>query len=235
MIGACDSNGRSNWVGIGIPEGVYLEKISSQGMSAYGTDNEGNIWEWGDHRISNQGETLFFDKHGSGEGRSTPYRLIWFKENKKEILQVESGASWAMFKVRDTKSGRIEMYGLGDCLSDNRCGQNMTEVYSRNFMKLPDSLNFADCVDFSLTREASFLVIQKKCEFLPSIVEEDESYRGLVHFYKDRTRGWVFVKEDKLSTEKMAFNEIVFATRHPIKDFKTKKDDPNFLPDLRAL
>lgn len=92
-------------------------------MSVYATDNEGYIWEWGDHRISNKsGSPPFFDKHGSNSGRSTPYRFIWFKNNEKDVLQVESGAAWAMIKVRDTKTEMIEMYCYSDSCTDGRAG-----------------------------------------------------------------------------------------------------------------
>ena len=60
--------------------------------------------------------------------------------------------------------------------------------------------------------------------------ENDDYHRGLVHFYKDKKNGkWVFVKEDKFKTHQAhKFPDIFYATRHPIKDFKTTRDD---LPD----
>ena len=66
-----------------------MKNIASQGMSAYGIDNEGAIWEWGDHRISSNkegGAPNFFKRFASSTGRSTPHKFIWFQENDKEVL-----------------------------------------------------------------------------------------------------------------------------------------------------
>lgn len=54
--------------------------------------------------------------------------------------------------------------------------------------------------------------------------ENDDYYRGLVHFYKNKDRKWVFVKEEELQSKAYSFPALVYATRHPIKDFKTTRE-----------
>jgi hypothetical protein len=55
------------------------------------------MWEWGDHKVSNKdGEKLWEKVEGLGEGRSTPYKFIWFKNHNMKPIRVASGKSWGL-------------------------------------------------------------------------------------------------------------------------------------------
>ena len=56
MVGGGDSNGAKNWRSPKLPENIWMEEIQSSGMYALGIDNNGDLWEWGGHRQSNEGE-----------------------------------------------------------------------------------------------------------------------------------------------------------------------------------
>ena len=73
-------------------------------MFAYGIDNEDNLWEWGSHPISNQGDKPFFEKASPdlAEKNSTPYTLVWFKNNEKTPIKAVCGDTrFGMILVKD--------------------------------------------------------------------------------------------------------------------------------------
>jgi hypothetical protein len=77
-------------------------------MFAYGIDNEDNLWEWGSHNISNVGDKPFFEKvrPDAEERRSTPYKLVWFKNNGKTPIKAVCGhTSFGMILVKDNNTG----------------------------------------------------------------------------------------------------------------------------------
>ena len=103
MVGCGDSSGAPKWRAPKFPEGTYLKVLASEGMSAYGIDQDDNMWEWGDHKVSNKdGEKLWEKVEGLGEGRSTPYKFIWFKNLNMKPIRVASGKSWGLAQVEHT-------------------------------------------------------------------------------------------------------------------------------------
>lgn len=97
MVGGGDRDGAPNWRKPAFGEGIYMKEISSQGMSAYGIDQNGCLWEWGDHKVSNEGdEKLWEMPEGCEEKRSTPYKFVWFTNKNKTVEKVASGDSWAL-------------------------------------------------------------------------------------------------------------------------------------------
>lgn len=54
MVGCGDRSAAPNWRKPIFPEGTYMKFISSQGMSAYGIDQNDEVWEWGDHKVTNE-------------------------------------------------------------------------------------------------------------------------------------------------------------------------------------
>ena len=99
-------------------------------------------------------------------------------------------------------------------------------------MLVGSSINHNDVVDFACTREATWVIMQKKVEPLPSIIPDKADYRGLVHFYKQGGQ-WRFIEEDDLEMEHGRLPDICFATRHPIKDWDRVSKE--ILPDLDEL
>ena len=92
-----------------------------------------------------------------------------------------------------------------------------------------------DVVHFCCTKAASFVITSGAVENFPSIVDEEEKpYRKLVHFYKQKGV-FSFIKEEEIDVMLGKCPELVFATRHPLKDFKEQSKDAGYLPDLEEL
>ena len=54
MVGGGDSNGARMWRNPKIPDGIYYEEIESNGMYAIGLDQNGDMWEWANHKQTNE-------------------------------------------------------------------------------------------------------------------------------------------------------------------------------------
>jgi len=92
-----------------------------------------------------------------------------------------------------------------------------------------------DVVHFCFTKAASFVITSGAVENFPSIVDEEEKpYRKLVHFYKQKGI-FNFIKEEEIDVMLGKCPELVFATRHPLKDFNEQSKDAGYLPDLEEL
>lgn len=105
-------------------------------------------------------------------------------------MRVTSGKSWALCQVEhigeDENKGKIEMYGWSDSSQDGRFGKDPKVIYNDKFIMLGSQVNHADIVHFDCSREATYLILQKKIDMLPSIVADKPEYRGLVHFFKQK-------------------------------------------------
>jgi len=97
-----------------------------------------------------------------------------------------------------------------------------------------DKISHDDVVDFACSTEASFIIIQKSVEVLPSIVPGEPENRDLVHFYKQRGQ-WNIIKEEDFIMYQDRLPDICFATRHPVKNFDAIKDNPDYIPNLEEI
>lgn len=127
------------------------------------------------------------------------------------------------------------MYGLGDCNKDGRMGADSKDMYNGDkLVLLGAQISHDDVIDFACTRGASFVIMQKAVEQLPSILADEPEYRGLVHFYRNKGK-WIFIKEEDLAMQVDRLPELVYATRHPIKDFEAALIDDTLLPDCQKI
>lgn len=166
MVGCADGNAAPKWRAPVFPEGTYMKVLASEGMSAYGIDQDDNLWEWGDHKVTNTGDTVLWEKPDGYEAkRSTPYKFVWFNNNNKKPIRIASGKSWALCQVEhigeDDNKGKIELYGWAENVTDGRFGQDTKVIYNEKFVLLGNSISHADVVDFDCSREATYLVLQK--------------------------------------------------------------------------
>jgi alpha-tubulin suppressor-like RCC1 family protein len=86
MVGCGDGTAAPDWREPIFPAGTYMKSIASSGMSAYGIDQDDNLWEWGDHKIKNRAnEPPVWEKAkpDGEEKRSHPYKIVWFQNNGK--------------------------------------------------------------------------------------------------------------------------------------------------------
>jgi alpha-tubulin suppressor-like RCC1 family protein len=174
MVGCGDRSGAPNWRKPIFPDDIVMKHIASQGMTAYGIDQNDELWEWGDHKLSNRdGEDPVWEKCNpeAEEKRSTPYKLVWFKQKNQKVVDVTSGNSWALIKSKD-EDGNLHIYCWCESAKDGRCGKDPKEQYGEKFVLLGSQINHNDVVDFACTREATFLILAKKVELLPSILPE---------------------------------------------------------------
>ena len=100
---------------------------------------------------------------------------------------------------------------------------------------LGNQINHEDVVDFDCSREASYLILAKKIDPLPSVFEDRPDERQLIHFYKHQGEWNYFDEKDwwRMNMEKSP--PLIFATRHPIKDWPKIRDNPALIPDLEDI
>ena len=128
MVGCGDGSAAPKWRCPIFPEGTYMKILASEGMTAYGIDQDDNLWEWGDHKVQNKSDDdkLWEKPEGSEAKRSTPYKFVWFNKNNKKPIKVASGKSWALCQTEhigeDENKGKIELYGWAENVSDGRFG-----------------------------------------------------------------------------------------------------------------
>ena len=92
-----------------------------------------------------------------------------------------------------------------------------------------------ELVDFDCGRQASFVITKRRLGLPPSVNQNDRDDRDLVHFWKEKEGNWKFASSEEVATTAIEPPDICFATRHPIKDFLTARDDPDKMPDLHGL
>jgi len=153
-------------------------------------------------------------------------------------IKVECGkGGMALIQVFNNKTEVYEMYGLCSDAKDGRFGSNTENIYGENFVKLSNNITHNDVIDFACSASATFLIMQKSAETLPSIVPGEPENRDLIHFYK-KENNWVFITKADYNSADFDSGEmpkICFATRHPIKDFDKIKDELDFIPDLNEI
>lgn len=76
---------------------TYIVKIVSSDECVYGTDNNEDIWLWG-KSITDEEKIAEKPKDGN---QNSPSKLIWFKHNHKEVLQVRCGKNITVFLVEN--------------------------------------------------------------------------------------------------------------------------------------
>ena len=211
-------------------------------MSAYGIDQDDNLWEWGDHKVKNQdGSPPIWEKAAVtvhlDEKRSTPYKWVYFSRNNLKPIMVASGNSWCLLKTEHTETKEIMLYGWSDNSTDGRFGEGCKEI-SDNFYTLGTSFQHADVMHFACSKEASYLILQKAVTPLPSIIKESPDYHGLVHFYK-QGKSWMYIKEEDFGSRQGKIPNLVFATRHPIQAWEQILADEgntlDLIPDLDKI
>jgi hypothetical protein len=106
------------------------------------------------------------------ERRSTPKKVIWFQNHNKTPIKVASGNSWALIQAKDNESGALELYGWCESAKDGRFGKNTKDVYGEKFVMLGNQINHNDVQAFACSREATFVVLAKNVEQLPSVHPE---------------------------------------------------------------
>jgi hypothetical protein len=126
------------------------------------------------------------------------------------------------------------MYGWSDSAKDGRFGSETVDCYGESLVMLSNKIPHGDVADFACSFEASFIIISKSVEVLPSIVPDEPENRDLVHFYKQRGQ-WNIIKDEEFQMHQDRLPDICFATRHPIKDFDAIKDNLNFIPNLEDI
>lgn len=96
-------------------------------------------------------------------------------------------------------------------------------------------------MDFNGTKSATFFIIKNEIEVIPSIVENEPNNHGLTHFYFDEvSKEWEIVKQEdfedkeKGTSRKNKMPDLLFATRHPIKNWDAVKKS-KVLPNLTEL
>jgi len=83
MVGCGDGTAAPKWRSPIFPEGTYMKVLASEGMTAFGIDQDDNLWEWGDHKVKNTSDDdpLWKKPDGAENKRSTPYKFVWFERN----------------------------------------------------------------------------------------------------------------------------------------------------------
>ena len=64
------------------------------------------------------------------------------------------------------------MYGWCESAKDGRFGKNTKDVYGEKFVMLGNQINHNDVQAFACSREATFVVLAKNVEQLPSVHPE---------------------------------------------------------------
>ena len=140
-----------------------------------------------------------------------------------------------MLKTESTGPEKeIELIGWSDSAKDGRFGKDTKDLYTEKVVLLGSQINHADVVHFDCSREASYLILQKKVEPLPSLIADEPDYHKLVHFYNQKGE-WHFIKEEDFGMKSDKTPSMVFATRHPIKAWEEIKNNTDLIPDLPAL
>ena len=148
MVGCGDGSAAPDWRKPIFPEGIYMKSLVSQGMAAYGIDQNDCLWEWGDlkvKKIDSMGEKLWEKANPNAEERrSTPKKIVWFQNHNKTPVKAASGNSWAMIQARDNESGALELYGWCESAKDGRFGSNTKDVYGEKFVLVGSEINHND-------------------------------------------------------------------------------------------
>ena len=186
MVGGGDSNGARNWRSPKIPDGIWMEQIQSSGMYALGIDNNGDLWEWGGHRQSNEGDEKFFT-NPYDTGNSSCYRITWFNDKNRKVVKIRTGKAWGLILAYNPETKFHELYGLGGG-DNNRMGEEseVKKIYGDNFKLIQTFSNIQkDIVDFAGSMQACFVITQTKLTLPDSIVKDEPDNRELIHFYKE--------------------------------------------------
>ena len=186
MVGGGDSNGARNWRSPKIPDDIWMEQIQSSGMYALGIDNNGDLWEWGGHRQSNDGEEKFFTAPYD-TGNSSCYRITWFNDKNRKVIKIRTGKAWGLILAYNPETKFHELYGLGGS-DNNRMGEEseVKRIYGDNFKLIQTFSNIQkDIVDFAGSMQACFVITQTKLTLPDSIVKDEPDNRDLIHFYKE--------------------------------------------------
>jgi len=156
------------------------------------------------------------------------------------VLRIRCGVSFSLFECMDRESKEIEIYALGGFSEE--IGKEKKLIYGDNFWLIQKFSNSKrKIVDFNGTKYATFFIIKNVIEVIPSIVENEPNNHGLTHFYFDEvTKEWEIVKQEdfedkeKGTARKNKMPDLLFATRHPIKNWDAVKKS-KVLPNLTEL
>ena len=107
-------------------------------------------------------------------------------------------------------------------------------MYTEKFVLLGSQINHTDVVHFDCSKEASYLILLKAVESLPSLISDEPDYHKLVHFYNQKGV-WQFIKEEDFGMRSDKIPTMVFATRHPIKAWDAIKNNTDLIPDLNKI
>jgi len=145
-----------------VPEGIWFPQIVSQRTIVFGIDNEGNMWQWGQHFCDNSEERVKLYGLEEIERRSKPVPIAWFKEKNIKCLEVKCGGEFAIVKTQD-KDGKLEFYAIAKSDSQNHIGGG------QGYEKLCDyvyklSVQADSISSFACTRYATFFLFAKKAE-----------------------------------------------------------------------
>lgn len=88
-----------------------MTKITNQGDTVHGIDNQQRLWIWGNRYAWDSEEDRNILYEGPMGRNSKPTLVKWFSEREMKVLDVASGYFAALVKVQD-KDERIIMYGM---------------------------------------------------------------------------------------------------------------------------
>ena len=208
-----------------LPQGIYFEKISSQGRIAVGIDQNGHVWQWG---YSPGGSVERVEMRQDYEKYSRPCKVKWFAEKGMKVLQARAVYTEYMLKVQE-KDGNINFYVVTDAVDHSHAmkwggRENYEKVFGNYIGKLKSpTINPKKIVDFDLSRWAGFIITEGDKRNVKSIIPDQPDAKGLIHFYKEPNNNeWRFMTEAEYKVNKQELPLLSFATRHPIEDFKEK-------------
>ena len=99
-----------------LPEGIYMTQIESYLQTAYGVDQNGDLWTWGMKHVEageEEMQKIYRDRDNTeGEGIQVPLKNTWLIDKGLKVLKLQTGMMSAVIETKNMQNGEKELYGM---------------------------------------------------------------------------------------------------------------------------